>query len=102
MTGRQIGFISASRIDASHAKIMMFAVDPDHRSRGAGTRLLSAFRQRIAVQGMRDMTLEVRVSNNAVISFYRKRGFVPCGILERFYTDGGDALRMVSQAQLNI
>jgi len=97
-----VGFISSVMTDRSSARIMMFAVDPEHRSCGVGAKMLNAFRQKALMQGLRNIVLEVRVSNVAAISFYRKRGFVPCGILERFYTDGGDAMSMMAPAQLNI
>jgi len=97
-----LGFISAIRTEGSSARIMMFAVDPDHRSRGIGSGIMAAFRQKAAMQGMRSMTLEVRVQNNDAISFYRKRGFVPCGVLRGLYRDGGDALKMTAPVQLNI
>ena len=100
--GVPMGFLSSVLTDGRSARIMMFAVDPGHRSRGIGTQILSAFRQKAMMHGIRTITLEVRAGNAAVISFYRKRGFVPCGILERFYTDGGDAMKMTSSPQLNI
>jgi ribosomal-protein-alanine N-acetyltransferase len=100
--GVPVGFISTSAADRSTARIMMFAVDPSFRSHGVGSSLLTALRQRAAIRGMRSITLEVRTGNAATISFYSKRGFTPCGVLERFYRDGGDALSMSSPVQLNI
>jgi len=97
-----VGFVSAVMTDRSSARIMMFAVDPDHRSCGIGSMILTALRQKAAMQGIRNITLEVRVHNDHAISFYRKRGFIPCGTLEQFYQDGGNALKMTAPAQLNI
>ena len=97
-----VGFISAVLTEPSSARIMMFAVDPEHRSRGVGSGIMAAFRQRAAMHGVRSITLEVRIQNEDAISFYRKRGFIPCGVLQGLYRDGGDALRMTSSVQLNI
>lgn len=97
-----IGFIAASKINTITARIMMFAVDPAYRNQGAGTLLLNALRQRALMEGIRTILLEVRSTNVRAVSFYRRHGFTPSGILERFYNDGGNAVKMIGSAQLNI
>ena len=37
------------------------------------------------------MTLEVRTSNTAAISLYRRFGFVPAGVRPAYYTDSDGA-----------
>ena len=91
--GRVVGFISSTRTDGD-ARIMLFAVDPMYQGRGAGSRLLDALRMRARMNGIHTLTLEVRNNNIRAISFYRHRGFMTSGVLERFYNDGGSAVRM--------
>ena len=93
--GRVVGFISSSKMDMSTAKIMLFAMDHNYRGSGAGTRLLDALKMKARMEGIRTMILEVRPTNMRAVSFYRHRGFVPAGVLERFYNDGGPAIRMI-------
>jgi ribosomal-protein-alanine N-acetyltransferase len=88
------GFISSSVISPGHARIIMFAVDPSIRSKGAGSMLITRFRQAAMIGGISRISLEVRPSNVRAIEFYRRHGFMPAGILKGYYNDGGDAVRM--------
>jgi len=92
--GRPIGFLSASKIDGSHARIMMFAVDPLHRSMGLGSKLLIQLKRVAMMNGISHISLEVRPSNMRAINFYKRHGFVPTEVLRKYYNDGGDAVRM--------
>ena len=101
-SGRPIGFISASKIDASHVRIMMFAVDRDHRSIGVGSKLMIQLKQIAMINGIRRISLEVRPSNMRAINFYKRHGFASTEILRGYYNDGGDAVSMNHIVQLNI
>ena len=101
-SGRPIGFVFTSKTDLSHARIMMFAVDPDHRSFGVGSKMLIHLERIAMMNGIRHISLEVRPSNMRAINFYRRHGFVATEVLRGFYTDGGDAVRMDLILQLNI
>jgi len=101
-SGRPMGFISTARIDMSHARIMMFAVDRGYRSTGIGSKLLTELKRVAMMNGINNISLEVRSTNTNAIDFYRKRGFVASEILENYYTDGGDAVKMDAIVQLNI
>jgi Acetyltransferases len=92
---RPVGYLSAIRSEPSTARIMMFAVRPNARSKGIGNMLLSAFRQRAMLDGIRTITLEVRPANSRAISFYTRNGFSQAGTIERFYNDGGPAVKMI-------
>jgi ribosomal-protein-alanine N-acetyltransferase len=100
--GRPIGFISASALDASHARIMMFAVDRGHRSMGIGSMLLNQLKRTAIMNGIKYISLEVRPSNMRAINLYKRHGFVPVEILRNYYNDGGDAVKMELILQLNI
>jgi len=100
--GCPVGFVSSAKIGRDTVRIMMLAVDPAHRSRGIGRELIAALRMRAMLEGITNITLEVRDTNTQAISFYRSNGFIPLKIEERFYNDGGSALRMIGRVQLNI
>ena len=101
-SGRPVGFLSSSKIDDNHARIMMFAVDPGFRSMGLGSELLMKLKHVAMMNGIKHISLEVRPSNMRAITFYRRHGFVPTEILRKYYNDGGDAMRMDLLLQLNI
>ena len=73
---------------------MMFAMHPDYRGRGKGSELINALITRARMEGMRYITLEVRQENVPSRKFYKGRGFIEVGTLERYYSDGGSAVRM--------
>lgn len=75
------------------AHVLTIAVDPRLRRRGLGTRLMSRLVDEAIAAGARHLTLEVRVSNEAARSLYRKFGFEPVGVRRRYYRDE-DALIM--------
>ncbi|MDR2867032.1 MAG: GNAT family N-acetyltransferase [Methanomassiliicoccaceae archaeon] len=101
-SGRPVGFLSASRIDAAHARIMLLAVDGDRRSVGIGSKLFTHFRHIALMNGMNHISLEVRPSNMRAVNFYRRHGFVATEVLRNYYNDGGDAVRLNLTLQLNI
>ena len=58
---------------------MNVAVAPEFRRQGIASALLSALAARLAVQGIRSLTLEVRVSNAAARALYAAFGFAEIG-----------------------
>jgi ribosomal-protein-alanine N-acetyltransferase len=76
---------------AGEAELLRIAVDPAHRGRGLGRRLLEACQSDLAAGGMADLFLEVRVSNAEAIRLYRACGWKPCGRRSNYYPDGEDA-----------
>jgi ribosomal-protein-alanine N-acetyltransferase len=75
------------------AHIMTMAVDPHHRRRGLGTRLLLWLVDAAVGAGALHLTLEVRVSNGAAQTLYRRFGFEPVGVRPGYYGNE-DALIM--------
>ena len=92
--GNPVGFLFSSKVNDSHARIMMFAVDSDHRSMGLGSKLLIRLKQTAAMHGIVHLSLEVRPSNMRAVNFYKRHGFVSTEILRNYYNDGGDAVKM--------
>jgi ribosomal-protein-alanine N-acetyltransferase len=87
--GNIVGFCGIHAVlDEGH--IMNVAVKPEYRGRGVGEALL---RTMIAQTDLEAYTLEVRVSNRAAISLYKRLDFETVGIRPEYYIDE-DALIM--------
>ena len=91
---KAIGFLCSVRLMDGGARVMMFAMHPNYRGRGKGTELLNALMTRARMEGIRYITLEVREENLSARKFYKGKGFIEVGTLERYYSDGGSAIRM--------
>ena len=87
-----VAFARWSRVPAAgEAELLRIAVDPAHRGRGLGRRLLEACQRDLEAEGLVHLFLEVRVSNAAAIQLYRVCGWKPCGRRPGYYPDGEDA-----------
>ncbi len=92
--GHPVGFLAAVISSNGQARILMFAVSAGFRRRGIGSAIMNAFVQSCAMRGLKQVELEVRVSNADAIQFYKRYGFEIAGLLPRFYTDGEDGYKM--------
>ena len=79
-------------LDEAH--VVIIASRPSERRRGVGELLLIACLELALQQTSRVVTLEVRASNNAARSLYRKYGFQDAGVRKRYYSGGEDAVIM--------
>ena len=80
------------------ADITNVAVHPDYRRRGLGKKLLEEALRKADARGVRQMFLEVRVSNAAARALYAAFGFFEVGLREKYYADNNeDALIMVKE-----
>ncbi len=75
------------------AHITNLAVAPGARKRRTGTRLMLALVETALDEGVRHLTLEVRVSNVSARDLYQRFGFAPVGLRKHYYADE-DALVM--------
>lgn len=66
-------------------EIANLAVDPQHRGRGLGGRLLDALLAAAAAAGVGRVFLEVRPSNVAARRLYDGRGFIEVGVRRNYY-----------------
>jgi ribosomal-protein-alanine N-acetyltransferase len=75
--------------------VTTIAVDPAMQGNRIGERLLYALLTKAVAMGAKDLTLEVRMSNEAAKHLYAKFGFAPAGIRKNYYSDvNEDALIM--------
>lgn len=74
---------------AGEAEVLTLGVEPDHRGRGVGRRLLCAL-----VEGCERAHLEVRADNRAACALYERSGFERVSVRSAYYGDGQDALLM--------
>jgi ribosomal-protein-alanine N-acetyltransferase len=80
---------------ADDGHITTLAVDPRWHRHGIGTRLLDTLARAGVERGARNLTLEVRVGNDAAQGLYRAFGFAPAGIRKGYYAETNeDALIM--------
>jgi ribosomal-protein-alanine N-acetyltransferase len=89
-----IGFIlTDSWRERGH--IITLDVAAPARRQGVGSALLAAAERRLALAGVRRVTLETAVDNAPAIAFWHKHGYRTCGLLENYYQNGLDAYAML-------
>jgi ribosomal-protein-alanine N-acetyltransferase len=82
--GQMQGFVVYSQV-LDEASIHNIAVNPGIQRRGLGELLLSTALTRVRDAGARRCFLELRASNEAAHSLYRKLGFQPDGLRKGYY-----------------
>ncbi|MDY6936484.1 MAG: ribosomal protein S18-alanine N-acetyltransferase [Cyanobacteriota bacterium] len=75
-------------VDEAH--ITLLAVRPEYRKRGLGGLLFLTLLESARQRGLQRSTLEVRASNRAALSLYRKYGFSEAGRRRGYYADTGE------------
>ena len=87
--GRVIAYAGAWLvIDEAH--ITNVAVHPDFRGKGIGEAVTRELIRLCAGVDIKLMYLEVRVSNKAAISLYKKLGFKILSVRKKYYEDNGE------------
>lgn len=79
-----VGYVGSQSVP-DEADMMNLAVAPSFRHLGIGRALTEALCDALAKNGIRWLTLEVRVSNAPALGLYEKLGFVPVGRRPRYY-----------------
>lgn len=82
--GMAAGYINF-RILAGEGEIERVAVHPLLRGRGFGRKLMEAMVEYASGQGVRDITLDVRVNNQTAINLYESCGFVKEAVRKDYY-----------------
>ncbi len=92
--GAVIGYVILYYV-LDEGEIARIAVEPSCRRQGAAGYLLLQLEELCMDKGIRRLMLEVRRSNSAAISFYKKHGFIEDGVRKGYYADPcEDALLM--------
>ncbi len=82
--------------------IVQIAVHPDIQRSGVGSELINEMKKDAFAKRARNITLEVRVSNEKAINFYKKHGFKVSHIKPGYYNDNGeDAIYMILEVNIN-
>ncbi|MFM5929477.1 MAG: GNAT family N-acetyltransferase [Novosphingobium sp.] len=81
--GVAVGF-ALSRHGFEEEELLLFAVDPAHRGKGVGSRLLARFGAAAGRRGAHRLLLEMRRGNPAE-RLYRTYGFAPIGERPKYY-----------------
>ncbi|MEG1623534.1 MAG: tRNA (adenosine(37)-N6)-threonylcarbamoyltransferase complex transferase subunit TsaD [Raoultibacter sp.] len=88
-----VGYVGGWVVDG-RVQILKVAADPAYRRRGIARELLARLAADARDLGARDVTLEVRASNEGAQAFYRDLGFEEIGTRPHYYADREDALIM--------
>ncbi|HTW55109.1 MAG TPA: GNAT family N-acetyltransferase [Thermoplasmata archaeon] len=89
-----VGFLLGVSQVVREGRILMFAVERDHRAQGVGALLMDEFLVRCRARGFRRATLEVRVSNATAIRFYARYQYSVVDLLRGYYSDGENGYQM--------
>ncbi len=92
--GHPMGFLLGVCQVEGEGRVLMFAVDRNHRRTGVGSALMEEFMNRARSRGLRKATLEVRVGNATAIRFYTRYGFSVVDLLRGYYSDGENGYQM--------
>lgn len=93
--GGEIAGYGGITVAADSADIDNIAVTEPYRRSGVGTEILNSLVSVAKQNGVRQVFLEVRVSNSPAMAMYLKNGFKGVHARTRYYTDGEDCLVMV-------
>lgn len=86
-----VGFIGLM-FTPTETHVMNVAVAPARRRLGIASLLVAEAVAEAAARERSELTLEVRVSNEAAVALYEAFGFIQEGRRPRYYPDGEDAL----------
>ncbi|MFQ6069317.1 MAG: ribosomal protein S18-alanine N-acetyltransferase [Candidatus Aminicenantales bacterium] len=96
-----IGYLIYWQVE-DEVHINNIAIHPDYRRKGIAETVLSKLFTEVSKKGIKRITLEVRPSNHAALSLYRKLGFVVLGLKRNYYTTPReDALVLVKFLNLS-
>jgi ribosomal-protein-alanine N-acetyltransferase len=89
-----VGILAAMISAPKEARILLMAVKPEYRNQGIGRSMLGEFTERCFSKGLKVLNLEVRISNDAAIRFYKNQGFDIISVIPNYYEDGSPGYHM--------
>lgn len=87
LEGEQVAGYVGSQLVPPEADVMNLAVHPNWRGQGIGRALMEAMLAQLRSEGIEELALEVRESNNVAISLYTALGFTLAGKRQRYYVN---------------
>jgi [ribosomal protein S18]-alanine N-acetyltransferase len=93
--GEMAAFIFVTLNADGTGHITTIGVAPEHRRRGLALKLLAHSENALRKRNLSLVRLEVRVSNVAAQSLYRRLGYSTVQRLEKYYNNGEDGFMMV-------
>ena len=91
-----IGFITYS-LNTDAADLQDLFVLSEHRKKGVGYALVSAFTADATLRGAKKLFLEVRESNAPARGLYEKAGFTFLSVRKKYYSDGENAFVYIKE-----
>lgn len=85
LDGERVAGYVGSQTVMDESDMMNVAVHPDYRKQGIATALILGLVEELRNRGSHCLTLEVRASNEAAISVYRKLEFQKVGRRKNYY-----------------
>ena len=82
--GVVLGYVGSQMVPPE-ADVMNLAVAPDARGQGFGRALMTALMAALAVEGVSELSLEVRASNAPALALYGALGFQEAGRRKNYY-----------------
>ena len=92
IVGYSISWVEDHINNTKKGHIAGFAIHPDHRRNGVGTKLLN---KTTNYHSPLPTTLNVMITNKSAITFYRKNGFTKHTKLKNYYKRGVHALQLI-------
>ena len=87
--GRVVGY-GGLMLSMEDAHITTLAVEPAWQRHKLGQRLMVVLIREAVRRGAKNLTLEVRVSNEAAKGLYRRFGLAPAGLRKGYYLESGE------------
>lgn len=81
-----VGFVIGAYV-IDEAELFNIAVLPEYRGNGIADKLMEQFENELLGLGVKKIFLEVRESNAAALSLYKKHGFGQISLRKNYYVD---------------
>lgn len=88
-----IGYILANNKEEK-TKLNSLGMIQSHRKKGIGSKLLKKTEKEAIENKSKEIVLEVRETNIEAFSFYKQHGFQEKKVIENYYRDGENAIKM--------
>ena len=95
--GEVVGYAVGARRRDGSGHVISIAVRPEWRGRGIGVKLMETLLDAFKERGLKRAVLEVAVSNEEAVAFYKRLGVKVITLLKDYYPWGEDAYFMVKE-----